>query len=232
MVPLTDKLSVQNLLKGYSIEATAPLGKRIARFGDIVATGTRIYIPHSPSVDFRDFVTFAVRLRSEGMEPVPHIVARRITNLTRLDDLLRALSEGAGVTRAPVVTVDLAKPAGELGSTLEIIESGLLEKYRIRTVGAAGHPEGHRYVGDAVLHDALKHKNNYPQKQVQSTSLHNSPFQPIPSLRGKIHMARISADCLSLPAFQARQPLQFCSNMPRNVGWAPPFRHFQSGMRV
>src|SRR5215831_3347762 len=106
MVPLTDKLSVQNLLKDYSIEATAPQGKRIARFEDIVAPGTRIYIPHSPSVDFRDVVTFAVRLRSEGMEPVPHIVARRIPNLTRLDDLLRALSHGAGVTQALVVAGD------------------------------------------------------------------------------------------------------------------------------
>jgi methylenetetrahydrofolate reductase (NADPH) len=158
-----DKVSVQNFVRDYSIEATIPQAHRIERFPDIVASGTRVYIPHTPHTDFRDTVALASRLRKEGMEPVPHIVARRIESLAVLEDLLRQLSERAGVTQALVVAGDV-KPAGQLISSLQILESGLLEKYRIRTVGVAGHPEGHPAVEDVTLRDALKRKSAYAKK--------------------------------------------------------------------
>jgi methylenetetrahydrofolate reductase (NADPH) len=159
-----NKLAVQDFVRNYSIEATVPQAERIERFADAVAPGMRVYIPHTPHTDFREIVALAARLRREGMEPVPHIVARRIESLSVLDDFIARLSGEAGVVQVLVVAGDLARPAGHLQSGLEILESGLLEKYRVRTIGVAGHPEGHRDVGDADLRDALRRKNAYAEK--------------------------------------------------------------------
>jgi methylenetetrahydrofolate reductase (NADPH) len=159
-----NKLSVQELLKDYSIEATVVQAEKIAQFTDIVAPGKRIFIPHTPHTTFAEMVELAVRLRREQVEPVPHIVARRIESVTELDKFLKRLASEAGVRQALIVAGDIARPAGELQSALQVLESGLLEKHGIRTIGVAGHPEGHRDVDDRTLRDALKRKNAYAEQ--------------------------------------------------------------------
>jgi len=159
-----NKLSVQNLVRNYSIETTVPQAERVERFSDIVPAATRLYIAHIPGTNPQDTAKLAARLRNEGMEPVPHVVGRRIASLAALDEILARLSGEAGVTQVLVVAGDNATPEGALTSGLEIIESGLLEKYNIRTIGVAGHPEGHKEVADPILRDALKRKNAYAER--------------------------------------------------------------------
>jgi methylenetetrahydrofolate reductase (NADPH) len=159
-----NKVSVQNFVRNYSIETTVRQAERVDRFADMVAPGTRLYIPHVPGTNLHDMITLAGRLRREGMEPVPHVVARSIGSVRVLDDFLARLTGEAGVRQALVVAGDSAASAGQLTSGLQILESGLLEKHRVRTVGVAGHPEGHRDIGDAVLRDALQRKNHYAAK--------------------------------------------------------------------
>src|SRR2546425_1139419 len=159
-----NQVSVQNFVRNYSIETTILEATRVGRFPDIVLPDTRIYIPQTPSTQFKDTIALAARLRRESMEPVPHVVARRIESLSGLDEFLARLAGDAGVTQILVVAGDTAKPEGQLHSALQILESGLLEKHRIRTIGVAGHPEGHPEVGDAVLRDALRRKNAYAEE--------------------------------------------------------------------
>jgi methylenetetrahydrofolate reductase (NADPH) len=159
-----NKLTVQNLVQGYSIETTIREAKQLENFSDIVPAGTSLYVVHVPGDDFKDTVALAARLRREGMEPVPHIVARRIDSLSILDDFLRRFTTEAGVRQVLLVAGDIATPVGQIGSSLQILDSGLLEKHRVRTIGVAGHPEGHRDVDDATLRDSLKRKNAYARK--------------------------------------------------------------------
>ena len=119
-----NKLAIQNFVRNYSIEATVPQAERIERFADTVLSGTRIYIPHTPHTDFQEIVALAVRLRREGMEPVPHIVARRIESLSVMEDFIARLSGDGGVAQVLVVAGDLGTPAGQLNSGLQILESG------------------------------------------------------------------------------------------------------------
>src|SRR6516165_7337612 len=104
-----NKLSIQDLLKSYSIEVTAHQAQRIPRFADDVPPGTRIYIPHTPHTSFSEIVDLAGRIRGEGMEPVPHVVARRIESMGALQDLLKRFNEHAGVTQVLAVAGDIAK---------------------------------------------------------------------------------------------------------------------------
>ena len=158
-----NKSSVQDLIRNYSIETTVPQAGRVECFADILPLGTRLFIAHIPGTDFNETVALAGRLRKEGMEPVPHIVGRRIVSVAALDDFLGRLA-GQGVTQVLVVAGDNATPEGQLTSGLQILESGCLEKHGIKTMGVAGHPEGHREVADDVLRDALRRKNTYADK--------------------------------------------------------------------
>jgi methylenetetrahydrofolate reductase (NADPH) len=159
-----NKLAVQDFVKGYSIETTIREAARIERFADIVPLGTRLYIVHVPGAGLHDTVALARRLRTEGMEPVPHIVARRIESLPVLEDFLQRLKGEAAVRQVLVVAGDAASSANHLDSSLQILNSGLLEKYAIQIVGVAGYPEGHPRIGDAELRDALRRKNAYARK--------------------------------------------------------------------
>ena len=158
-----NKSSVQDLIRNYSIETTVPQAGRVERFGDILPAGTSLYIAHIPGTDFKDTVALAGRLRKEGMEPVPHVVGRRIVSIEALDDFLGRLA-GEGVRQVLVVAGDNSTPEGQLTSGLQILESGCLEKHGIKKLGVAGHPEGHRDVTDPVLRDALRRKNAYADK--------------------------------------------------------------------
>src|SRR6188508_2250461 len=153
-----NKSAIQNFVRNYSIETTVPQALKVEKFADLVPLDTRLYIAHIPGTDFKDTVALAARLRREGMEPVPHVVGRRIANLEALEDFLKRLSGDAGVKQVLCVAGDNATPEGQITSALQVIESGLLEKHGIRTVGVAGHPEGHREVADPVLRDALRRK--------------------------------------------------------------------------
>jgi methylenetetrahydrofolate reductase (NADPH) len=84
--------------------------------------------------------------------------------LSLIDDVLARLVGDAGVTQVLVIAGDIARPAGELHSAMQILESGPLEKHGIHTVGVAGHPEGHPVVRDSILRDPLKRKRAYAER--------------------------------------------------------------------
>jgi methylenetetrahydrofolate reductase (NADPH) len=107
-----NKSFIQRFVKDYSIETTVPQAERVQRFSDIVPPRTLLYIAHIPGTNFDDTVRLAGRLRKEGMEPVPHIVARRIESLSVADDFLARLSGEAGIVQVLIVAGDTAKPAG------------------------------------------------------------------------------------------------------------------------
>jgi len=164
MPTVENRGSVHKFLEGYSIEVTAQQSRRIDRFDDLLALGTRVYIPHTPHTDLRDITALAVRIRTEQMVPVPHVVARRIGTLAVADDFLARLVGEADVAQVLVVAGDVARPAGGLRGAQEVLESGLLEKHRIRTIGVAGYPEGHPTLSDDVLRDALDRKRAYAEQ--------------------------------------------------------------------
>jgi methylenetetrahydrofolate reductase (NADPH) len=159
-----DKQQIQDLVANYSIETTVRESARIERYADMVRPGTELYIPHVPGTEPHETVALAARLRKEGMEPVPHIVARRQESAAALDDWLARFVGEAGVRQVLVVAGDIAQPVGEFESALQILERGFIEKHGIRKVGVAGHPEGHKDVSDSVLRDAIVRKNEYAAK--------------------------------------------------------------------
>jgi methylenetetrahydrofolate reductase (NADPH) len=90
---------------------------------------------------------------------VPHLSARDLESPAALDRLLGRLSAEAGVDDLLVIGGGAGRPRGPYSSSLEVLESGLLERRGIVRVGVAGHPEGSPDVPPDVAWGALAAKN-------------------------------------------------------------------------
>jgi len=122
--------------------------------------GTAVYVAHTPKATLNEVIATAVRLQGLGFRASPHIVARRVPSEQALASGLQQLA-AAGVEQALLVAGDLDKALGPYSSTLDIIDSGLLQNSSLKRLGVAGHPEGHKQVPDDVLLAALRHKQAF-----------------------------------------------------------------------
>jgi methylenetetrahydrofolate reductase (NADPH) len=129
----------------------------------LVATlpaGTAVYVAHTPKAALADVISTAIQLQQLGFRASPHIVARRVDSPQSLQTALQRISQ-AGIEQALLVAGDLAKPLGPYTSTLDIIDSGLLQNSSLKRLGVAGHPEGHKQVADDALLAALRYKQAF-----------------------------------------------------------------------
>ena len=81
------------------------------------------------------------RLISEGMVPMPHIPARIITNVGVLEDWVKEYAS-LGVEQSLLLAGNGKTPSGELFNSIQMLESGIFEKYSFKKIQIAGHPEG------------------------------------------------------------------------------------------
>lgn len=152
------------LLHNYSVEVSPTNQKGISFAAERLDPGTEVYLTWIPGEDPFRTVLPAARLRRAGLLPSPHICARHLRSAAQLDELLGRLAGEAGVDRGLFVGGDRAKPLGPFDSTLQIIQSGLLQKHKILHVGIAGFPEGNPKVPEALLNQAMLAKMNYARE--------------------------------------------------------------------
>jgi len=112
-----------------------------------------VYITMLPGNDFKDVANKAKELVQNGFNPVPHFPARSIKNLNELKDYV-SMCKDFGVKQALVIGGS-TEPTGDYHCSLQILESGLFEGWKI---GIAGHPDGSPDISDSDLEKAMKDK--------------------------------------------------------------------------
>ena len=155
---------ISDVMRGFTTEVTPGSAAKIERFSDHLRPGTTVYVTFLPGSDFADTVRVATRLRDEGFEPVPHIAARSMPDRAFLEENLKRLRDEAGVDHVLVIAGGVDRPVGEFTDSMQILETGLLDKYGIGRIGIAGHPEGSPDIPDAAVRDALKWKNDFADR--------------------------------------------------------------------
>jgi len=115
-----------------------------------------IYITMLPGNDYREVANKAVELVKSGFKPVPHFPARSIKNQRELKDFVNRCKDG-GVKQALVIGGS-AQPVGDFHSSLQLLETGLFEGWKI---GIAGHPDGSPDISDNDLEKAMIDKKPY-----------------------------------------------------------------------
>lgn len=149
---------ITDFLRDFSLEATRPKAADAAALKAEIPAGTRVYLSALPNRPLDELADQAGLIRKFGLEPVPHVAVRNLQSRDDIVHLLVRLQSEAQVTHLLVIGGDRGDAAGPFATSLDLVESGLLQQYGIRHVGLAGHPEGHPRVSDDVLDRALKAK--------------------------------------------------------------------------
>lgn len=157
------RAAILNLAQGFSLETTPNQALKIADFGALLPRGSRVFIAFIPGEQPAAIVALTRRLVAEGMVPVSHVAARNLVSLGEFERFARDL-HGAGARQALLVAGGARQPAGSLGSSLELLESGLLEGLAFEQVFVAGHPEGNADIGPLELARALARKNEWARR--------------------------------------------------------------------
>jgi methylenetetrahydrofolate reductase (NADPH) len=152
--------SVVEFVRGASTEISTHDEDLLPTLPGLLPAGMAVYVAHTPKSSLDDVVRVAVKAQSLGFRASPHIVARRIPSEPALKEALQTLT-AAGVEQVLLVAGDLERPVGPFGSTLEVIDTGLLEEAGIKRAGVAGHPEGHNSIPADVLLASLRRKQEF-----------------------------------------------------------------------
>ena len=115
-----------------------------------------VYITMLPGNDYREIANKAVELAKSGFNPVPHFPARSIKNQSELKDFVNRCKDG-GVKQALVIGGS-AQPIGDFHSSIQLLETGLFQGWRI---GIAGHPDGSPDISDKDLEKAMIDKKPF-----------------------------------------------------------------------
>jgi len=156
--------NIQNFLTGFTAETTPGSAAKIADFRDHLRKDTVVYITFLPGSNFDDTVAVAKRLKNEGFTPVPHFAARSIKDERTLEDYLNRVTGEAGVDWTLCIAGAVDKPVGIFSDSTQLLDTGLFDKYGIRKIALAGHPEGSPDMSDEAIATALKWKNNFQEK--------------------------------------------------------------------
>jgi len=140
--PAPAKGAVEAFLKGYSIEVMPRTAEKVENFRDLLPAGTRVYIAHIEGTPIDEMVATAKRLHAEGFEPMPHFPARIIRDKAMLADWIARYKAEADVKQALLLAGGVSQPAGELTSSMDLIETGLFDGFE--RLHVAGHPEGNK----------------------------------------------------------------------------------------
>ena len=149
----------------WSIEVTPAGAAKIESFADILEEGTTVNVTFLPGSDPLDTIAAAKRLADDGMNAVPHIAARSLQNKEQLDDLLKSMTSEANVREVLVIGGGVDNPVGEFDCTMQVLQTGLVQKYGITHIGVSGHPEGSPDISADQLAQAISQKNEFARKE-------------------------------------------------------------------
>ncbi len=137
----------------------------------LLPTGTRVYVNHLPRHGLAQSLDALARLRAAGLEPVPHIAARRVASRAELTAFLVKAVRETAVTKVLLIGGDDALPLGPYVDAIAILRERILADCGVREVGLPGYPEGHPRIPQTSLDQALTDKLGVAETQGLGASI-------------------------------------------------------------
>ncbi|MFD1686014.1 methylenetetrahydrofolate reductase [Halobellus litoreus] len=122
--------------------------------------GATVAITTSPQLGIDRTVEKCEEAAEAGYEVVPHIAARYIEGPEELEEIARRLTE-AGITDIFVPGGDKEEAVGEFESAYDLLVALDELEYEFDEVGITGYPEGHDFISDEELAEAMEKKAPY-----------------------------------------------------------------------
>lgn len=119
----------------------------------------KVYVTKLPGHPMQHSIDAVRLLRDAGLEPIPHIAARGVTNRAELEDFVRKL----GCRRVLVIGGSIDHPLGEFDKALDVVTTGALEQNGVTDLVLGAHPQGADNIPPAVLEKAFADKLHWAQ---------------------------------------------------------------------
>ena len=151
-------LPMVRVTDGFSVEITAKDVDGLRQVAPSLPPNTPVSVTFLPGEEPEARISAATTVRELGFEPMPHFSARRIESHAEFESYLQAVVQQAKVRRCFVIAGDRDTPAGPFADSSALIATGCFENAGIKTIGIAGHPDGHPHMSAEQRWDILNKK--------------------------------------------------------------------------
>jgi len=156
---------LSELLIAGSLEISPRELHRAPEVAAMLPADTCIYIPSLPGLPLTRTLDAIAAIRAAGLDPVPHVSARRIRDRDEFREFLAKAAAQYGVHRVLLIGGDEPQPKGPFADSLQVLEQGVLKECGVREIGVGGYPEGHPRISLARLEEALQRKTELARDQ-------------------------------------------------------------------
>ena len=148
--------------------------EKINDFDRILPKRTYVYIAHLEGTEINSMIETADRLNKLKFNVVPHFPARLIQSRTILEEWVKKYA-GIGINKALILAGSPTSPSGDFKSSMDLLATGVFDKYEFSEIFCAGHPEGNKDIdiggSDANLMDAIRWKKGFAERTQIKLSL-------------------------------------------------------------
>lgn len=150
--------AMADLVVTGSLEMGAHRPQDAREIAALLPAGTPVYVNHLPRHSLNDTLTGLIAVRDAGLDPVPHVAARRIGSRQEIRVFLERAVRQAGVKKVLLIGGDLPEVAGPYKDATGLLADDVIAGSGVREVAFAGYPEGHAHIPGDVLARSLDEK--------------------------------------------------------------------------
>ena len=149
------KEKIISLLDGFTIELNPKVRHKINSIP--LEKKNNIYITYLPDASENDILETIEFVSKNNLTPITHLPARTMKNLDHVRQFLSQVRERTDSKKILVIGGG-GNQLGQITSSLEILNSGLLEENDFNEIGIAGHPEGSPDISQETIDNFLNDK--------------------------------------------------------------------------
>ena len=149
------KEKIISLIDGFTIELNPKVRHKINSIP--LEKKNNVYITYLPDASENDILETIEFVSKNDLTPITHLPARTMKNLDHVRQFLSQVRERTDSKKILVIGGG-GNQLGKITSSLEILNSGLLEENDFNEIGIAGHPEGSPDISQETIDNFLNNK--------------------------------------------------------------------------
>lgn len=153
------------LVSGGSLEMSPSHADDVSTIAALLPAGTSVFVNHLPGRALGSSLPTLLALRAAGLEPVPHLAARRVLSRAQLVEFLQQAVASAGVRKVLLIGGDDPHAVGSYADALTLLRDGVLPQCGVHELALPGYPEGHPRIPTDALERAFDDKLSVAQQQ-------------------------------------------------------------------
>ena len=176
----------------FTVELNPKVQKKITEIH--INKKNKIFVTYLPESNEKEIFSAVDFVESKGFTPIVHLPARTMRDINHVEDFLMNIRK---LTKSHDILIigGGGNQVGSIKSSLDILESGLLEKYNFYKINVAGHPEGSPDIKDDVLKKFLLAKQEiHDSKELDLEIVTQFFFQSDPFIKWDVFLDSIGVN--------------------------------------